>query len=231
MSHKIRIKDQPYQTNMSYFIVNLSNLSSSFVLHPSLCLSSNFIVPEEDELPDHQQCFPIPMGLIRVQILFLNPNPPRTFSDNMFVKNKLTCIFATFLRFDFAEEYSLSTQREMENCITFMFVAGTLYDGWRAGLLFQYVDEDDENELRGEIIEVTKTLAKAVLNQPGIENRQFMSKISRAMKAMRADDKIPDGLIRWYLEDETRGSFGRIDYRLGRVLTYAARLVVTANLY
>ena len=151
----------------------------------------------------------------------------------MFIKNKLTCIFATFLRYDFADEYSLTTQKEMENCIVYMFVASTLYDGWRAGLLFQYVDDNDEDELRGEIIDATKTLSKAVLNQPGIDNRPFISKLSRAMKAMQVDQKhLPDGLIRWHQEDDdTRGGIGRIDYRLGRVLTYAARLIVTANLY
>ena len=170
------------------------------------------------------------MTLIRVEMLFLNPPP--IVSSNMFIKNKLTCIFATFLRYDFADEYSLTTQREMENCITYMFVASTLYDGWRAGLLFQYVDDNDEDELRGEIIDVTKTLTKAVLNKPGIDNRTFISKLPRAMKAMQVDEKyLPDDLIRWYQEDDTRGSIGRIDYRLGRVLTYAARLIVTANLY
>ena len=78
-----------------------------------------------------------------------------------------------------------------------------------------------------------KNQTKAVLNQPGIDNRPFISKLSRAMmKAMKVDEKyLPDDLIRWYQEDDTRGGIGRIDYRLGRVLTYAARLIVTANLY
>jgi len=138
---------------------------------------------------------------------------------------------ATFLHFDMSEDLSLSSQKETEECVIYTFVASALFDGWRAGFLFHYLDEDDEDEMRREIIAVTKKLCAGVFNQPD-DGWPFYRKLRRTIKAMMDEQKyMPERMFHWYQEDGSRGNFHYRDDQLGGLLFSAARLAITANLF
>lgn len=214
---------------MPYFILDKIDVSSSFIISPS-SLSVNFIVPNEGEIADNQECHPIPMALIRVELLLMDPSEPPTLRRNNFIQNKLTCVFGAFLHYNWEKEYDLTTQKEMEDCVVYAFIASTLLDGWRAGKVLHYIDDNDDDEARKEIQRVTKEMCKPVLNEPGIDRVPFASKLVRSLK-YDGEKHFPQSMRLWYREDPSRGNFHFDESRLLLgVLFDAARLVITANL-